>query len=230
MNSGIHTTLWPNACWDTHRLAHCMLGYTPPWPIACSDTHPWPIACWDTHPSCNQRGFTRCWCHLDYGLEEIFTTRQPSLGQGNVFTLAAHFSCRTQPSAQDTWIGLYKTTDDPNTFRCVADTPFLYNGPGQYHHWWSGEPNEPSLSCVRLRADKAYTWADYACSADHWALCEKGKCSYILSIQRRFPYFERIFLYRLGTVNSKSFVGKDFLRNKWKYELTVHFKHEMIAK
>ena len=31
-------------------------------------------------------------------------------------------------------------------------------------------------------------------------------------------------------VNSKSFVGKDFLRIKWKYELTVHFKHEMMGK
>ena len=36
--------------------------------------------------------------------------------------------------------------------------------------------------------------------------------------------------YRLGTVNWKSFVGKDFLWIKLKYELTVHFKHEMIAK
>ena len=31
-------------------------------------------------------------------------------------------------------------------------------------------------------------------------------------------------------VDSKSFVGKDFLRTKWKYEITVHFKHEMIGK
>ena len=42
-------------------------------------------------------------------------------------------------------------------------------------------------------------------------------------------------MYRSGTVISKSFVGKDFLRNKWKYELTafeltVHFRHEMITK
>ena len=35
--------------------------------------------------------------------------------------------------------------------------------------------------------------------------------------------------YSLGTVNSKFFVSKDLLRNKWKYELTVHFKHEMIG-
>ena len=28
-------------------------------------------------------------------------------------------------------------------------------------------------------------------------------------------------IYRSGTVNSKSFVGKDFLQNKWKYELTI---------
>ena len=33
-----------------------------------------------------------------------------------------------------------------------------------------------------------------------------------------------------GTVNLQSFVVKDFLRNKWKYELTVHFKYEMIVK
>ena len=31
-------------------------------------------------------------------------------------------------------------------------------------------------------------------------------------------------------VNSKSFVGKVLLRIKWKFELTVHFKHEMIEK
>ena len=36
--------------------------------------------------------------------------------------------------------------------------------------------------------------------------------------------------YRLDTVNSKTFVSKDFLRIKWKYEFTMHFKHEMIAK
>ena len=38
--------------------------------------------------------------------------------------------------------------------------------------------------------------------------------------------------YRLGTVYSKSFVGKVLLRIKWKFELTVHFKHvrEMIEK
>ena len=36
--------------------------------------------------------------------------------------------------------------------------------------------------------------------------------------------------YSLGTVNSKSFVSKDLLRSKWKYELTVHFKHEVIGK
>ena len=36
--------------------------------------------------------------------------------------------------------------------------------------------------------------------------------------------------YRLGTVNSKSFVSKVLLRIKWKFELTVHFKHEMAGK
>ena len=36
--------------------------------------------------------------------------------------------------------------------------------------------------------------------------------------------------YRSGTVNSKSFVGKVLLRIKWKFELTVHFKHEILRK
>ena len=36
--------------------------------------------------------------------------------------------------------------------------------------------------------------------------------------------------YRSGTVNSKSFVSKVLLRIKWKFELTVHFKHEMLGK
>ena len=40
----------------------------------------------------------------------------------------------------------------------------------------------------------------------------------------------KFHLYRSGMVNSKSFIGKDFLRNKWKYELTMYFKHEMIGK
>ena len=36
--------------------------------------------------------------------------------------------------------------------------------------------------------------------------------------------------YRLGTVDSKSFVGKVLLPIKWKFKLTVHFKHEMLGK
>ena len=36
--------------------------------------------------------------------------------------------------------------------------------------------------------------------------------------------------YRSYTANSKSFVGKDFLQKKWKFELTMNFKHEMIGK
>ena len=36
--------------------------------------------------------------------------------------------------------------------------------------------------------------------------------------------------YRSGTVNSKSFVGKILLRIKWKFELTVYFKHGILGK
>ena len=42
--------------------------------------------------------------------------------------------------------------------------------------------------------------------------------------------FASVRKYRSGTVNSKSFVGKVLLRIKRKFELTVHFKHEMIRK
>ena len=38
------------------------------------------------------------------------------------------------------------------------------------------------------------------------------------------------YVYRSGTVNSKSFVGKVLLQIKWKFELTVHFKHEILRK
>ena len=37
------------------------------------------------------------------------------------------------------------------------------------------------------------------------------------------------FNYRLGTVNLKSFVGKVSLLIKWKFELTVYFKHEILG-
>ena len=37
-------------------------------------------------------------------------------------------------------------------------------------------------------------------------------------------------VYRSGTVNSKSFVGKVLLRIKWKFELTVYFKHGILGK
>ena len=40
----------------------------------------------------------------------------------------------------------------------------------------------------------------------------------------------KLMYYKLGMVNSKSFVSKDFLRNKWKYKLAMHFKHGMIGK
>ena len=43
-------------------------------------------------------------------------------------------------------------------------------------------------------------------------------------------FYGRIYPYRSGTVNSKSFVGKVLLRIKWKFELTVYFKHEILGK
>ena len=45
-----------------------------------------------------------------------------------------------------------------------------------------------------------------------------------------FLQTRRNWQYRSGTFTSKSFVTKVLLRIKWKFELTVHFKHEMLGK
>ena len=37
-------------------------------------------------------------------------------------------------------------------------------------------------------------------------------------------------MYGSGTVNSKSSVSKVLLRIKWKFELTVYFKHGILGK
>ena len=44
------------------------------------------------------------------------------------------------------------------------------------------------------------------------------------------PELFRFGRYRSGTVNSKSFIGKVLLRIKWKFELTVYFKHGILGK
>ena len=52
----------------------------------------------------------------------------------------------------------------------------------------------------------------------------------IRSMSGRYTSYWNAFLYRLGTVNLKSFISKVLLRIKWKFELTVHFKHEKLGK
>ena len=70
-------------------------------------------------------------------------------------------------------------------------------------------------------------WTDWDCS-------EIGNVSHIISFILLVYQYREIHLvltnYRLGTVNSKSFVSKVLLRIKWNFELTVHFKHEMLEK
>ena len=56
------------------------------------------------------------------------------------------------------------------------------------------------------------------------------RASDFLNYSPRLASDINILTYRSGTVNSKSFVGKVFHWIKWKYELTVHFKLEMIGK
>ena len=45
-----------------------------------------------------------------------------------------------------------------------------------------------------------------------------------------FSFYCNGAIYKSGTVNSKSFVGKVLLRIKWKFELTVYFKHGILGK
>ena len=58
-----------------------------------------------------------------------------------------------------------------------------------------------------------------------WGVCvvARGACvgyDEIRSMNGRYTSYWNAFLYRSGTVNSKSFVGKVFLRIKRKFELT----------
>ena len=39
-----------------------------------------------------------------------------------------------------------------------------------------------------------------------------------------------MWVIQVGHVEFEVIRRKDFLQNKWKYELTMHFKHEMIGK
>ena len=40
---------------------------------------------------------------------------------------------------------------------------------------------------------------------------------------------EEVRKYRSGMINSKSLVGSVLFRIKWKFELTVYFKHEILG-
>ena len=77
------------------------------------------------------------------------------------------------------------------------------------------------------------------CQGGHVWFFPGGACvgyDEIWSMSGRYASYWNAFLlqikisYGSGMVNSKSFVGKVLLRIKWKFELTVHFKHEMLGK
>ena len=48
-------------------------------------------------------------------------------------------------------------------------------------------------------------------------------------IDTNINYNSQNLTYRSRTVNSKSFIGKVLLRIKWKFELTMYFKHEILG-
>ena len=82
--------------------------------------------------------------------------------------------CSSQPSPQDTWIGLHKTADDHSTLRWVDDTPFVYNDPQYYQPWFGIEPDSLISRGVRMKAGES-KWADQRESFQYWAICEKGR-------------------------------------------------------
>ena len=73
-------------------------------------------------------------------------------------------------------------------------------------------------------------WAQFKDPVSHMCLAAAAVACWSLAQEVAGWQVWVLLLYRSGTVNSKSFVNKYFLQNKWKYELTVHFKHEMIGK
>ena len=58
------------------------------------------------------------------------------------------------------------------------------------------------------------------------AVCILMECNLV----DQFKHAIEMYWYRSGTVNLKSFVGKVLLRIKWKFELTVYFKHGILGK
>ena len=67
-------------------------------------------------------------------------------------------------------------------------------------------------------------------SYEHKTLQEFSSSTHVTGRLERVEVAEQKVQYRLGTVNSKSFVSKILLLIKWKFELTVYFKHEMLGK
>ena len=86
-----------------------------------------------------------------------------------------------------------------------------------------------------VRTRKAYL----PYSIDMWAEFFSG-CKVFLPLMKHRLYNDsalphrivrtNMWMYRSGTVNSKSFVSKVLLPIKWKFELTVYFKHEILGK
>ena len=80
---------------------------------------------------------------------------------------------------------------------------------------------------LKMKRHQVKRWTRFPCtsSLEH-SLPLDSLCSAVFS-----PcYLSRECRYRLGTINSKSFVSKVLLRIKWKFKLAVHYKHELLGK
>ena len=84
-------------------------------------------------------------------------------------------------------------------------------------------------SCVTLESSRKNCLMIIELVADKILLYVVNKHGYHLFTM--CSYFNKfIYCYRSGTVNWKSFVDKVLLRIKWKFELTVYFRHRMLGK
>ena len=86
-----------------------------------------------------------------------------------------------------------------------------------------------SFFCIFLliisKTHGVFTTPNLSCSIRINFMLTRRKGAHFL----HFSFENKNLLYRSRTVNSKSFVCKVLLQIKWKFELTVYFKHEILG-
>lgn len=91
-----------------------------------------------------------------------------SLGAHLVTIASAEEQAVVQSIASgDRWMGMWRESGKPPV---ASSYTWITSEPTTYTHWQDGEPNG-SGNCARLRGDGL--WADYSCSSNLIAICER---------------------------------------------------------